>query len=303
MQFRKSKEKRVANMHTFEAIGTTWRIDISDLHSEALQQEALRAVFARIAEFDKNYSRFRNDSLVSEMAQKAGTYTLPTDAKPMFDLYRALYELTHGAFTPLIGQTLVDAGYDASYSLKPSALSPPPAWDEAMTYDFPSLTMRSPTLLDVGACGKGYLIDIVGKLLKSFGIHAFCIDAGGDMLYANPTQVPLRVGLEHPNDTTQVVGVAEVPPGSICGSAGNRRTWGEFHHTIDPRTLASPKHILATWTIAPTALLADALATCLSFVPANVLHAQYDFMHCMLYPDMTIETSPNFPGEFFYASS
>lgn len=287
-------------MHTFEAIGTTWHIDISDLYNEALQQEALRAVFARIAEFDKNYSRFRSDSLVSEMSQKAGTYTLPSDAKPMFDLYRDLYELTHGAFTPLIGQTLVDAGYDPLYSFKPGVLSPSPAWDKTMTYHFPSLIMHRPALLDLGACGKGYLIDIVGELLKSFGINAFCIDAGGDMLYANPAGIPLRVGLEHPNDTTQVIGVAEVPSGSICGSAGNRRTWGAFHHTIDPRTLTSPKHVLATWTIAPTALLADALATCLSFVSADTLHAQYDFAHCMLYPDMTISTSPNFPAEFFY---
>lgn len=289
-------------MHTFEAIGTTWRIDIADSYNEALQQEALRAVLARIAEFDKNYSRFRNDSLISTMARHAGVYILPPDAQPMFDLYHALYTLTGGAFTPLIGQVLVDAGYDATYSLKPGKLTPPPSWDEAMVYTFPTLTMHKPALLDVGACGKGYLIDLVGEIFQRFGIHSFCVDAGGDMLYANPSQTPLRVGLEHPHDVHQVIGVAEVLPGSICGSAGNRRAWGEFHHTIDPRTLSSPKQVLATWTIAPTALVANALATCLFFLPPETLHAKYDFAHCMLYPDMSIHASPNFPAEFFYAS-
>ena len=52
------------------------------------------------------------------MARAAGQYHLPDDAKPMFDLYYKLYAATDGKCTPLIGQVLVDAGYDANYSLQ-----------------------------------------------------------------------------------------------------------------------------------------------------------------------------------------
>lgn len=284
----------------FDAIGTRWFLDLPDHLPEALRNEALRRVLARIAVFDKHYSRFREDSLVTRMAHQTGAYELPPDAEPMMSLYEELYRLTEGAFTPIIGKTLVEAGYDASYSLKPGALSPVSSWSEAMTYQPPILTLHQPVLLDFGAAGKGYLIDIVAGILRDLGITQFCIDAGGDLLCTSEEK-PFRIGLEHPLNTSQAIGVVEISSGSICGSSGNRRTWGEFHHTIDPRTLQSPRHILATWVIAPHALLADALATCLFLSPAEKLHMRYDFAHCILFPDMTIDTSPNFPAEFFYA--
>jgi FAD:protein FMN transferase len=298
MRSRRLGWKQRDNVH-FDAIGTRWQIDIPETYSEHVRAQALEHVFARIAVFDKDYSRFREDSLVMEMARRSGTYPLPPDAQPMFDLYRDLYALTDGAFTPLIGQTLVDAGYDARYSLKPGTLSAPPSWDKAMTYSYPTLTLYTPALLDVGAAGKGYLVDIVGELLVNEGIRSFCVDAGGDMLYKSEVLEPLRVGLENPQNTSQVIGIAEITRGSICGSAGNRRAWKGFHHTIDPRTQKSPDHILATWVTADTALLADALATCLFLTSPEKLHAVYDFSHCMLYPDMTVGTSPHFPAEFF----
>lgn len=287
---------------TFDAIGTRWHIDLPDTTDEALKTRALRAVLERIAIFDKDYSRFREDSWVTQLSRAAGTYTMPADAAPLFSLYEDLYHLTDGAFTPLIGKTLEEAGYDAHYSLTPKTLTPVAGWDDVLRVDFPTLTLRQPALLDFGAGGKGYLIDIVGGVLRDMGIASFCIDAGHDLLYAHPAQQALRVGLENPFDARQVIGVAEIPPSSMCGSSGNRRTWANFHHTINPHTLASPQHIVATWTIAPTALLADALSTCLFFVPPEILLARYDFAYCLLFPDMSIQTSPNFPAEFFYAS-
>ncbi len=282
----------------FDAIGTRWQIDIPDTYSKSLQDEALRLIHERIAVYDKNYSRFRDDSLVAEMSRAAGTYTLPEDAQPLFQLYEELYRITQGAFTPLIGQTLVDAGYDASYSLQPQSLSPVPRWEDTLLYSFPTLTLFRPALLDIGAGGKGYLIDIVGDILRACGIHTFCINAGGDILIAQPDRA-LAVGLEHPLRTQEVIGVAHIQHGSICGSAGNRRAWANFHHTINPHTLSSPHHILATWTVADNALLADALSTCLFFTDPEVLRRSFDFSYCILYADMTIDTSPDFPGEFF----
>jgi thiamine biosynthesis lipoprotein len=282
----------------FDAIGTRWQIDIPDMYPKSLQEEALRVIHERIEIYDKDYSRFREDSFVTRMSREGGTYTLPSDAKPLFDLYHDLYRMTGGAFTPLIGRTLVEAGYDANYSLQPGALTAPPSWEEALSYAFPRLTLHTPTLLDVGAGGKGYLVDIIGDLLTKKGIASFCINAGGDILYRHPSQ-SLRVGLENPLNVQEVLGIVELERGSICGSAGNRRLWANFHHTIDPRTLSSPSHILATWVVADNALLADALSTCLFLTPASSLHEAYEFSHCMLYPDMTIDTSPDFPAEFF----
>src|ERR1035437_4573992 len=127
---------------SFEAIGTHWTIDIYESISVEKENELREKVLNRIAEFDKNYSRFRKDSWINELSLKAGTYNLPADAEPMFSLYRDFYKLTDGLLTPLIGQLLVDAGYDAEYSLAQNKpLSKPPSWDEVIDYHPPQITL------------------------------------------------------------------------------------------------------------------------------------------------------------------
>jgi thiamine biosynthesis lipoprotein len=153
----------------FEAIGTHWEIDIL----QDVPVKLYEAITVRIAEFDKTYSRFRADSLVTEIAKKAGVYAFPKDAAPLFALYERVYRSTNGLVTPLIGQVLVQAGYDAQYSFKKGELKVPPAWDDAMKFN--PLTnelsvFQSGVLLDFGAAGKGYLIDLVGELIEGAGV-------------------------------------------------------------------------------------------------------------------------------------
>ncbi len=282
----------------FEAIGTSWFIELYHVLSEAEHRELLQVILKRIDEFDKNYSRFRGDSLVTRMAKKAGTYALPTDAHLMLNMYRNLYESTDGLVTPLIGQVLSDAGYDAEYSLKSKKMSSPPSWDEVLKVGPSHLTLKQPALLDFGAAGKGYLVDIIGELLETRGFSSFCIDAGGDILYRHPT-ARLDVGLEHPGDPSLAIGVAHLQNQALCGSAGNRRAWGEYHHIFNPKKLISVREIQAVWVVAESALLADGLATALFFAPAERLHKQYTFEYALVRADETLEHSTQFPAEFF----
>jgi thiamine biosynthesis lipoprotein len=284
----------------FEAIGTQWYVSIFQPISLRQKTELQQTVQKRIATFDKSYSRFRDDSWVADVARQAGTYKLPSDAQPLFDLYKELYEITDGLVTPLVGQLLADAGYNASYSLQASTLQTPPRWEEALQYDFPTLTVRKPVLLDVGAAGKGYIVDIICELLRQNGLQQFCVDAGGDMYYSYPNERMLRVGLEHPADPTQAIGIANLPPGqALCGSAGNRRAWGEFHHIMHPTELRSPRHISAVWTVAKTCMLADALSTCLFFVSPMQLATQYTFEYAIVHQDNSLTYSAGFPATFF----
>lgn len=184
----------------FEAIGTSWKIDIFDQISSESELTLLDKIKTRIEVFDKDYSRFRSDSLVTKMSEAPGEYTLPIDAQPLFDLYQELYSLTDGALTPLIGQTMVEAGYDARYSLKSQTLHHPPAWQEALDYDYPKLLIKSPVMIDIGAAGKGYIIDIVSDILRKSGVNSFCVDAGADIFYQSHDNEPIRVGLEDPRN-------------------------------------------------------------------------------------------------------
>lgn len=284
--------------HQFEAIGTHWQI--SFVYPDTQDWSALRQkIDQRISTFDQVYSRFRTDSLVTQMAHKQGNFFLPPDAKPLFDLYYELYLLTDGDFTPLIGQALVQAGYDAEYSLQPKVLTPVPRWEEVLEYRYPHLEVKSSVVLDFGAAGKGYLVDLVSQILVEAGCESFCVDAGGDMYYHHASQEKLRIGLEDPLNTEKVIGVAEICNQSICGSAGNRRAWGQYHHIIDSQTLSSPQNILATWVIAQKTIFADALATCLFFISPEKLAHTYDFEYLIMYKDCSISRSSGFSAEIF----
>ena len=285
-------------MHwTFQAIGTSWVID-ADLPAQVSETTIQTSIRERIADFDVVYSRFRPDSLISTIAKSPGTYTFPADADKLFYFYRQLYEVTRGAVTPLIGQTLVDAGYDAAYSLQPKAqLTSPKRWSQVLTWQAPELTVTEPVLLDVGAAGKGYLVDLVSELIEARGVHTYCVDAGGDMRQRG--QQPLAVGLENPLETTEVIGVVALQNLSLCGSAGNRRSWDKYHHTIDPRSLTSPDEIIATWVIAHDTLTADGLATALFFCAPVELLAIAPFAYCYVKKNGEAIRSPNFPAQMF----
>lgn len=285
----------------FEAIGTHWQIDIQDDLSKEAGVVLLQKIHDRISEFDLNYSRFRKDSLVTKMSKESGDFELPEDAELMFTLYKKMYDVTSGLVTPLIGQVIVDAGYDANYSLVPKELIKPKTWDEVIRWENPKLTLLEPTILDFGAAGKGYLVDIVSEIIEKYGIGSYCVDAGGDMRQRNVNGESLKVGLEHPNDNTMAIGTIDILNQSLCGSAGNRRKWRDFHHVINPDTLSSPKDILAIWTLAETTMLADILTTGLFFVGPEILQKHFKFEYLVLKADFSIEKSASFNAEIFTA--
>lgn len=284
---------------TFEAIGTHWTIDAwCDLTLK--KWDALQTlIHKRIDAFDKTYSRFQEDSLITHMSQTAGTYKMPDDGYALLHFYERLYRATDGKVTPLIGQTVSDAGYDARYSLTSQTLQSPAPWDEIIEHSESELTMHKPALLDFGAAGKGYLIDIIGAILTANGVDRFVINAGGDMLHRATTPHSITVGLEHPLDTTQVIGTIELQNASLCASAGSRRKWGKYHHIIDPSKLESPTEILATWVIADHAIVADGLATALFFARPDKLAKQFSFSFALLHQDMALQYSDNFPVTLF----
>jgi thiamine biosynthesis lipoprotein len=282
----------------FEGIGTKWHINLRKKLSEDEEKEVFSLIMNRIDVFDKAYSRFRDDSLVTKISKEGGMFTLPDDAQKMLGLYYDLYKKTDGFFTPLVGNLLSDAGYDAKYSLKQKKeLSRVPKWEEVIFYQHPNIQIKTPAILDFGAGGKGYLVDLVGKVLEDNNIFEYYINAGGDILHKGNT--PIHVGLENPDDINQVIGVYTLKNGSICGSAGNRRAWGEYTHIMNPKTLTSQKDIIAVWVVAETAILADSLTTCLSFVGAQVLLDTYKFEYLLIKSDHSIEKSPGFSGELF----
>jgi len=280
---------------SFEGIGTHWEVSTPHVLAPSAQQDLL----ALVEKFDAAWSRFRTDSLVSAMARKPGSYSFPAEAAGLGELYRTLYGLTGGAMTPLVGASLERLGYDAAYTLRPSGGPlPAPRWENILDWNGTSISTTAPVVLDVGAAGKGLLVDVLASALEAGGVEAFMVDASGDLLVRGPGTV--RVGLEHPYNPAQAIGVVELGGRALCASAANRRAWGDgLHHVLDATTGQPVRTAVATWALADTAAVADALATALFFVPGAVLEESFDVSWLTVFSDGSAAFSAEFEGTLF----
>ncbi len=274
---------------SFKAIGTHWVIDVYDVLSAEKEENLTKKIKDRIEQFEQMYSRFRENSWLQIISKNPSTYGIPSDGEVLISLYKNMYQYTAGAVTPLIGQVLVDAGYDKEYSLiQKKELSSPPLWEDVIEFNPPHITIKKECSLDFGAFGKGYCVDIVDTVLKSEGVNSFCVDAGGDMIHKSTEAKALRVGLEDPLDTKNVIGLISLLNKSIAGSSGNRRAWGKFNHIINPKTLESSKDIQAIWVVADSTLIADAMTTALYFTSPEILLKHFSFEYLMLFSDYSV---------------
>lgn len=290
----------------FEATGTRWSVSTDEPVPPPLRHDVIELVDA----FERAWSRFRSDSLVARAAAAptGDTYRLPEGSGSMLDLYDRLHRLTEGRLDPLVGADLVRLGYDPHYSFtvreQPAPGRPPTAvrtrWGDTVTHDGDLLTLHEPVLVDVGAIGKGFLVDRLSDLLVERGFGSHVVDGSGDLRVRGERR--LRVGLEDPDSPGRTVGTVDLGEGALCASATGRRTWGHgLHHILDALSGRPVDGTLATWAIAPTCAEADGLATALFVAPSEALAAELDFDFALLRTDRSAQTSRTFPGRLFTA--
>jgi len=280
---------------SFEAIGTLWSIE-----TDAPIDDGVRAeIGAAIDAFDSEWSRFRHDSVVMRLAGGDASVPAPGDTSAMLDVYAELDAATGGAVNPLVGEALARLGYDRGYSLvaQGDPVAAPAHWRDVVRWDAATLALSSPVTIDVGALGKGRLVDIVAGVLTRRVGSGFVVDGGGDLVVRG---VPQRIGLEHPYDPRRVIGVITVADAALCASAVTRRAWGDgLHHVLDARTGAPVRSYAATWAVAPDAMHADALATALFFDGGPELAASWGAQWVRMRTDGRVEWSPGSEAELF----
>lgn len=279
----------------FEAIGTRWEI-VADAPLPTQVRDAVTAV---ITCFDAEWSRFRGDSVVSRLRAGGGSAAAPGDATAMLDAYRELSRATRGAVNPLVGAGLEALGYDAALRLTPGVpRAAPRDWERLLHWSASELVLREPAMIDVGALGKGRLVDRVLQSLAPVPGRVI-VDAGGDLRVRGGSA---RVALEHPYDPSAAIGVVEVADRALCASAVNRRTWGDgLHHVLDARTGEPVRTWAATWAIGVDAMHADAVATAVFFEGGPELADRWGVDWVRMSTDGRAERSHGFDGELFRA--
>lgn len=285
-----------------ESLGTRFTITVWDAVPEAAFEDVHATCFSVLDTFDRTYSRFKSDSLVSRLyhEKRTGVIEVPQDLTAMLRLYDALNRATRGKINPLIGPTIADIGYDERYSFeKKEVIRPVPDFrDTVRILDDTHIQIQTPVLFDLGALGKGYAVDLLYAVLEKQGFERFLIDGSGDIRYRARQGESIVCGLEHPLDASMVVGTLAITGGSLCASATNRRRWKDYNHYLDPDSLESPQDIIAVWVYAETAALADGLSSALFFTDPSALSA-FPFESLMINKELRMKQSAGFAAELF----
>ena len=258
----------------FRAMGT----DCQLIYRAPSRKQAVAfrdAAVAWVADFERKYSRYREDSLISAINRAAGGDWIETDAEleSLFLLCDHYHWSTGGVFEPtaLPLQRLwnyqteqprvpTDAEIEAAMKL----IGWPQVQREPGKVRLPEAGMA----LDLGGIGKEYAVDRVIEQSRPFGITDILVDFGRDVRACGqaPQGGPWRVGLEHPTDVGTCWGGVQVSNRAVTTSGDYLRGFEvdgrRYSHIIDPRTgrpIANGCH--AASVVAPTCTEAGVLST------------------------------------------
>jgi thiamine biosynthesis lipoprotein len=216
-------------------------------------------------------SRFAPDSELRSLASRPGE---PVVVSPLlFEAVQfslAVAAETGGAFDPTVGHRLERGGFNREYRTgRPapasSAVADDVSWrDVRMDASCRTITLDRPLLLDLGAVAKGLAVDLAARELSA--LKGFGIDAGGDLYLGglNAAGVRWSVGIRHPLREDVFLDRLSVSDCAVCTS-GNYEKQREHQtaarHLFNARTGDAPDDLLSVTVIAPTTMLADAMAT------------------------------------------
>ncbi len=247
------------------AMGTLVTVRVLSAGAEA--QAAMDRAFQWFGEIESVCTRFDAASELRRATEQTG---LAVPVGPiLFEAVRfalLVAERSGGAFDPTVGRTMEARGVNREYrsgAVTTSGVSGQATWrDVELDAENRTILLHRPLTLDLGSVAKGLAVDAAARELAPF--RGFAIDAGGDLYLggSNERGDPWSVGIRHPRHPGQIIAPVRVSDRAVCTSGDYERVLaGGEHHILDPRTGQSPLGVASATVIAPSAMLADALAT------------------------------------------
>ncbi len=258
---------------------------------------AFRAAFDRIAQLDSILSDYKADSELNRLPKT--TAPVSADLFQVLSIAQNISEASNGAFDVTVGP-LTRLWREAR---RRNELPSREALDRALSHcgfrkmhlDPASHTvlLDDPEMqLDLGGIAKGYAADEALAVLKRQGIDRALVAMSGDLVFTTPpNQPPWRIGcgartlacrVPTPGDAPSASDILELTQGAVSTSGDSEQhldaNGHRYSHILNPTTGEALTNRCDVTVIAPTGVLADALATAISVLgdqPGQRLAAKY----------------------------
>lgn len=248
------------------AEGTSYHV--SFWSKKPLSVEKVRQQFSQtLADIDKEYSTYRDDSYISKFNQSRSTDWQPAskDFIGMVALAQTINKQSDGCFDPTIQPLFKLWGFQSGELNIPTAKQIAKVKKELgidkVEIDPEHLRIRKtiPNLqLDLSSMGEGYAISRLIRVLESDGVKNYLVEFGGDMKIKGhkPQGEKWRVAIEQPIALKdgirpyQIVTINDEKGISLNTSGTYHHNFDknkkEYSHILDPRTGAPITHDLVS---------------------------------------------------------
>ena len=232
----------------FRALGTPCARQFR-LEDENKSLQFLNDALGWLSRFEAKFSRFRSDSLVSQINREAGKnwVRVDTEMSEMLDTAERLYRLTEAILDPTMLPMLQVWDWKKLHTQLPSDAEISHAkslvgWDKVERKTGKVMLPIAGMGLDFGGFGKEFAVDQLVQIARQFGIKDALIDLGRDVygLGGNGLHPFWHVGLEDGINPGNCWGGVAVSDFALCTSGDYARRFEHqgkrYGHIIDPRT-------------------------------------------------------------------
>lgn len=231
---------------SFKAMGSFCEIQLYP-QTQFDPEHVVQLLTEEVARLEMKYSRFKEDSFLSEMNRAAGdasgieidneTESLLEHALNCHRISNGMFDITTGALNAIwnfqkaaipdqgdIDKTLAHVGFDR------------------LTWKNSRLQLPQNTQIDFGGIVKEYAADSVVRLARSLGVQHGLVNLGGDfsVIGPQPDDLPWTVAIASPDPQQGIMAKVELSDGGLASSGDYERCFvhegKRYSHILNPKT-------------------------------------------------------------------
>ncbi len=262
-------------------LGTTLRVGVAAV-SEAAAAASETEVRKEISRLDAVFSGWSNDSEFARLVSAGRASSVSPELFEVLVAAEGFRGATGGAFNPAVGglgdlwKAAAAAGKEpdpATLKAEVERMAKPPYTLDGATR---GVVIAPGVRVSLDAIAKGYIVDRAAAVVSASTADAtpVLVSIGGDMVVRGDTPILVDVrDPRFPSDNEAPLCRLKFTGRALASSGGYARGYdvGGKHrsHIFDPKTGKPVEHILGASVLAPTAMVADALATALNVLPVD----------------------------------
>lgn len=256
----------------FKAMGGGCEVLLCASDEEGVQA-AVKAAVAEVHRIEQKYSRYRPDSIVSQINQAAGS-GLWSECDPetqwLFDYADTLYRSSDGLFDITSG--VLRRAWDFNAGIVPdiSALQPLMpliGWQHVERDGTRVRLTLSGMEVDFGGFGKEYAADSAATLLARLGFKHGYVNLGGDVrvIGPQPDGQAWLMAIQDPRKRNGVIATVPMQGGGLATSGDYEKFFEKdglrYCHILNPFTGMPVSHWRSVSIMAPLAIAAGSYST------------------------------------------